>query len=383
MGLVGIREISVIETPPEGRLPIKTFLQHFDERLLREAVLRELDRDGQVYLVHNKVATIDAMAERIRQLVPEAQVLVAHGQMDASQLERGMLKFARGEADVLISSTIIENGLDIPNVNTIIVNNAHRLGLTQLYQLRGRVGRSANQAYAYLFYPPDVHLSHDAGRRLEAIFEAQELGAGFSIAMKDLEIRGAGNLLGAEQSGHAATIGFDLYTRMISDAVERLRGVPVEETRLVTVDLPLARFLPPEYVRNESERLTLYRRLAALRAEDELERLRDELCDRFGYPPQPVLNLLLSVRFKLRATAARVGSLALGRENLIMRAVPGGIYDRVALYRRYGIHAKISTTVLRIPRELLGADWAPAVDEILGDMIALRGALSVPQLVEA
>ncbi|HEX8917755.1 MAG TPA: transcription-repair coupling factor, partial [Chloroflexota bacterium] len=264
MGLVGIREISVIETPPEGRLPVKTYLQPFDERLVREAIVREMDRDGQVYFVHNKVSTIEAIAERVRQLVPDARVLVGHGQMDESQLERVMLDFAHREADVLISSTIIENGLDIPNVNTIVVNGAHRLGLTQLYQLRGRVGRSDNQAYAYLLYPLDAHLSHDAMRRMEAVFEAQELGAGFSIAMRDLEIRGAGNLLGAEQSGHAAAIGFDLYTRMISDAVERIQGKSVEEPVTVSLDLPLRMFLPPTFIANEHERLMYYRRLAAV-----------------------------------------------------------------------------------------------------------------------
>jgi transcription-repair coupling factor (superfamily II helicase) len=383
MGLVGIREISIIDTAPEGRLPIKTFLQPFDERLLREALLREMDRDGQVYVVHNKVATIEALAERVRVLVPEARILVGHGQMEEAQLQQRMLDFARHDADVLICSTIIENGLDIPNVNTIIVNNAHRLGLTQLYQLRGRVGRSANQAYAYLLYPRDIRLNHDAGRRLEAVFEAQELGAGFNIAMRDLEIRGAGNLLGAEQSGHASAIGFDLYTRMVSDAVERLRGVPVEETKVVTIDLPLSRFLPTDYIRNETERLAMYRRLAAVSDQNELESLVDELRDRFGHPPPPVENLVLSVHLKLRSLAARVSSLSLNGEQLILRAQSDGIYDRVALYRRYGITAKIATNVLRIPRESLGGDWIQPLKEILADMISLRESSRQLQAVEA
>lgn len=383
MGLVGIREISVIETPPEGRLPIKTYLQPFEERLLRESILRELDREGQVYIVHNKVATIEAIAEQVRRLVPEARIVVAHGQMDAALLESVMLRFARRESDVLICSTIIENGVDIPNVNTIVVNNAHRLGLTQLYQLRGRVGRSENQAYAYLLYPRDARLSHDASRRVEAVFEAQELGAGLNIAMKDLEIRGVGNLLGAEQSGNASAIGFDLYTRMIGEAVERLRGVPVQEEAPVTIDLPLTMYLPPEYVGNESERLTLYRRLAAVETGDDLESISAEMTDRFGAMPLPVQNLLTSVRIKLAARAARVTSISLGSEQLVIRAETSVPFDRVSLYRRYGSEARISTNVLRIPRHLIGAEWLGAVEGILADMARLRAAIMHPQPVEA
>lgn len=383
MGLVGIREISVIETPPEGRLPIKTYLQPTEDRLIREAILRELDRGGQVYIVHNKVATIDAMAEKIRRLVPEARLLVGHGQMDESLLEGVMMKFAHHEADVLLCSTIIENGLDIPNVNTIIVNNAQRLGLTQLYQLRGRVGRSANQAYAYLLYPRDVHLSHDAMRRLEAVFEAQELGAGMSVAMKDLEIRGVGNLLGAEQSGQAAAIGFDLYTRMIGEAVERMRGMPSQEASPVTIDLPLTTYLPAEYVGNEAERLTLYRRLAAIDSDDALDSIAAEMVDRFGALPTPANNLLTSVRVKLAAQRAHVTSVSLSPEILHIRAEPNGLYDRVALYRAYGSEARINTNVLRIPRPNLGDDWLSAIQTILTNMAELRASLRQPQPVEA
>ncbi len=383
MTLVGIREVSVIETPPEGRLAVRTYLQPFDERLMREALLRELDRDGQVYVVHNKVATIDAMAEHIRRLVPEARVVVAHGQMDEALLERVMTTFAHHEADVLLCSTIIENGLDIPNVNTIIVNGAQRLGLTQLYQLRGRVGRSANQAYAYLLYPRDAQLSHDARRRMESVFEAQDLGAGFSIAMKDLEIRGAGNLLGAEQSGYATAVGFDLYTRMVSEAVEALRGKPVEEAVTVSIDLPLTMFLPAEYIGNEAERLTLYRRLAAVRDAESLEALAEEMLDRFGSFPPPVESLLASVRIKLLAMAAGITAVSLGADHLVIRSGPTPLYDRVALYRRYGMEARISTNVLRIPRSLLGSEWLTAVREILSDMIRLRETLKQPESVGA
>jgi transcription-repair coupling factor (superfamily II helicase) len=383
MGLVGIREISVIDTAPEGRLPIKTYLQPYEDRLVREAILRELDRDGQVYLVHNKVATIDAIAGRIRTLVPEARIFVAHGQLDESLLEKVMLSFAHHGADVLISSTIIENGVDIPNVNTIVVNGAHRLGLTQLYQLRGRVGRSENQAYAYLLYPRDTNLSQEAIKRMEAVFEARELGAGLNIAMKDLEIRGVGNLLGAEQSGHAQAIGFDLYTRMIGEAVERMRGLPVKEVSPVTLDLPLTMFLPADYVGDESERLTLYRRLAAVETEESLDEIAAEMADRFGATPAAVQNLLLSVRIKLAARAAGVTSLSVNTEQLIVRAKPGALYDRVSLYHRYGMEARISTNVLRIQRSALGSEWIGAVRQILDDMIALRESLAKPQAVEA
>jgi transcription-repair coupling factor (superfamily II helicase) len=374
-GLVGIREISVIETPPEGRLPIRTYLQPFDDRLVREAMLRELDRDGQVYVVHNKVQTIEAMAEHLRTLVPEARVVVAHGQMDDTLLERVMLSFARREADVLVCSTIIENGLDIPNVNTIVVNNAHKLGLTQLYQLRGRVGRSANQAYAYLLYPRDVRLSRDASARMEAVFEAQDLGAGFSIAMKDLEIRGTGNLLGAEQSGNATAIGFDLYTRMIGDAVERLRGVPIEESPPVSVNLQLSAFLPPDYVGSETERLTLYRRLAGLSTVEELRNAEEEMRDRFGALPVEVQNLLTTVRLKILAGSAKVHSIALDGETLSLRLDTRGLYDRVSLYRKYGAEARISNALLRIPRRLLAGEGIEDIEEILQNMATLRSSL--------
>lgn len=383
MTLVGIREVSVIETPPEGRLPVKTYLQPFDERLVREAVLRELDRDGQVYIVHNKVVTIEAMAERLRRSVPEARIVVAHGQMDERQLEKVMLAFAHREADVLLCSTIIENGLDIPNVNTIIVNGAQRLGLTQLYQLRGRVGRSANQAYAYLLYPRDARLTHDAARRMEAVFEAQDLGAGFGIAMKDLEIRGAGNLLGSQQSGNAAAVGFDLYTRMVADAVEALRGTAPVEQPPVTIDLPLTMYLPAEYVGNEQERLTIYRRLAGIHDEEALRGITEEMRDRFGPLPDPVEHLLDSIRIKLLAVSAGVTSVSLGNEALTFRSGPTALYDRVALYKKYGMEARVSTNVLRVPRHLLGSSWLDHVREILSDMVRLRESLHQPQTVGA
>jgi transcription-repair coupling factor (superfamily II helicase) len=237
------------------------------------------------------------------------------------------------------------------------------------------VGRSANQAYAYLLYPRDVRLSRDASARMEAVFEAQDLGAGFSIAMKDLEIRGTGNLLGAEQSGNATAIGFDLYTRMIGDAVERLRGVPIEETPPVSVNLPLSAFLPPEYVGSETERLTLYRRLAGLETADDLRKAEEEMRDRFGALPVEVQNLLTTVRLKILAGTAKVHSIALDGETLTLRLDTGGLYDRVSLYRKYGAEARISNALLRIPRRLLVSEGIGDIEEILQSIATLRTSL--------
>jgi transcription-repair coupling factor (superfamily II helicase) len=371
MSLTGIRDVSIIQTPPQGRLPIKTYLQPYDDRLVREAIIRELERDGQVYFVHNHVASIEAVAEKLQRLVPEARIIVAHGQMPEEQLERVMLAFARHEADVLLCSTIIENGLDIANVNTILIDHAETLGLAQLYQLRGRVGRGVNQAYAYLLYPRDARLSPEAQRRLEAVFEATELGAGFNIAIADLEIRGAGNLLGPEQSGHVAAIGFDLYMNLLKEAIDRLRGQAVEERPQVTIELPFAVMIPADYVPDERERLVLYRRLAMLRTSEELTAFEAELRDRFGPLPPAVRNLLTQVEVKLLAERARISSLVL-REVLVIRGGPHTLYDRVALYQRYGMHANIVGSTLRIPRKALGEDWLGAIRTILEETAALR-----------
>ena len=271
MSLVGIRDMSTMETPPEERLPIKTYVSEFDDRLVREAILRELERGGQVYFVHNRVQNIEQVAHRLRDLVPEAEIAVAHGQMPEEQLERVMLDFVRGGIDVLVCTTIIESGLDIPNVNTIIINQADRLGLAQLYQLRGRVGRGAFRAYAYLLYDRGRASREPAQKRLQTIFEATELGAGFQIALRDLEIRGAGNLLGAEQSGHIGAVGFDLYVRLLAEAVERLKALqrgeepplPATARPAVTIDLPLTAHIPDSYVPDLNLRLALYQRLAS------------------------------------------------------------------------------------------------------------------------
>jgi len=372
MSLTGIRDVSIIQTPPEGRLPIRTFLQPYEDRLITEAIVRELEREGQVYFVHNRVQGIEAVAQKLRRMVPEARLLVGHGQMPEDQLEKVMLGFAHHEADVLLCSTIIESGLDIPNVNTIVIDHAESLGLAQLYQLRGRVGRGANQAYAYLLYPRDARIGKDAMRRMEAVFEATELGAGFKIAMTDLEIRGAGNLLGSEQSGNVAAIGFDLYTNLLKDAIERQRGAqPVEKTQ-VTVDLPFDVLIPEGYVADERERMALYRRIATLESADQVAPFREELRDRFGPLPKQVINLLDQVGVKFMAEKAGIAMVSLRGDRLTIRGAGRILYDRVALYRRFGMEAKIEESTVRIYATALGPDWLQAIRDVLEDTAALR-----------
>ena len=271
LALAGIRDLSVIETPPEDRLPIQTRVAEASAGLVRDAILRELDRGGQVFYVHNRVETIEAQAEQLRRLLPEARIVVGHGQMGEGALEKVMLTFADGAADVLVCTTIIESGLDIPNANTIVIDRADTLGLAQLYQLRGRVGRSSRRAYAYLLYRRRERMSEEARKRLQAIFNASELGAGFQIALADLEIRGAGNILGGEQSGHMAAVGFDLYSRLLAEAVEEAKArredrAPVREAPQAVVDLPVDAHLPDDYVPEEAQKLELYRRLARARS---------------------------------------------------------------------------------------------------------------------
>ena len=336
LALVGVRDMSVIETPPEDRLPIQTRVAEASAGLVRDAILRELDRGGQVFYVHNRVETIEAQADQLRRLLPAARIIVAHGQMPEGGLERVMLAFAGGEQDVLVCTTIIESGLDIPNANTIIIDRADALGLAQLYQLRGRVGRSSRRAYAYLLYRRRERLSEVARKRLQAVFNASELGAGFQIALADLEIRGAGNILGAEQHGHMAAVGFDLYTRMLAEAVEEEKAVledrPARRARVPTViDLPVDAYLPDGYVPDEPQKLELYRRLGRVAVESELEAVRAELVDRFGTPPASVERLLDVARLRFTAEAAGVASLSREDGQLVVRF--GGEWSRAETAR--------------------------------------------------
>jgi transcription-repair coupling factor (superfamily II helicase) len=305
MSLAGIRDLSVIQTPPEERQPIKTYVTAREDSLIREVITRELARGGQCFFLHNRVAGIEAVADRLRDLVPEARIEVAHGQMPEGMLASVMRRFGDGEIDVLLCTTIIESGLDIPNANTIVIDDAHRLGLAQLYQLRGRVGRAGQRAYAYMMYPPARSLTEKADKRLDVIGDLQDLGAGFKLAMRDLEIRGAGNLLGEEQHGEIAAVGLELYNHLLADAVTSLQGKPVlESPAQVTVTLPVAAFLPAEYVSDERLRLRCYQELAACVSESELEQRARGLVDRFGPMPAPTSALIDSLRVRLLAAAA-------------------------------------------------------------------------------
>ncbi|MFV0260338.1 MAG: transcription-repair coupling factor [Acidimicrobiales bacterium] len=305
MSFTGIRDLSVLNTPPADRQPILTYVGEYDERAAAEAIRRELLRDGQVFFVHNRVQTIEKVAADLRNLVPEARIAVAHGQMDEGSLEEVVLDFWDGRHDVLVCTTIIESGIDMPAVNTLVVDRAELLGLGQLHQLRGRVGRSGQRAYAYLFTRPDAVLTEDAYERLRTIGEATELGSGFKIAMRDLELRGAGNLLGTGQSGHIAAVGYDLYYQMVIEAVAALKGEPVPEPTEIKLDIPVDAHLPVEYVANESQRLEAYRHLASIRTEAEVDDLRAEWSDRYGPIPAPA-EQLLEVAL-VRAQCARVG----------------------------------------------------------------------------
>lgn len=301
MSLIGIRDMSVLEEPPMDRMPIQTYVMEYNDEMVREAIERELARDGQVYYVYNRVQDIDEVADRIQKLVPEANVAFAHGQMREHQLERIMYDFINGEIDVLISTTIIETGLDISNANTMIIHDADRLGLSQLYQLRGRVGRSNRMAYAFLLYKRDKLLKEVAEKRLSAIREFTDLGSGFKIAMRDLEIRGAGNLLGAEQHGHMEAVGYDLYCKMLNEAVKHLKGEVEEEPYTTTVDLNVDAYIPASYIPNEYQKLDIYKRIAGIETEEEMDDMIEELIDRFGDIPRKVQKLLAIANLKAMA----------------------------------------------------------------------------------
>jgi transcription-repair coupling factor (superfamily II helicase) len=312
MSLAGLRDISVIETPPEGRRPIRTTVGEYDEELIRAALEREKARDGQAFYLHNRVETIDEAAAKLAQLCPGLRLLVAHGQMSERDLEERMHAFLAGDADVLVSTTIIESGIDIPQANTLVVERADALGLAQLYQIRGRVGRSDVPAHAYLFYPDASELTPEARARLATLADHTELGAGFQIAMRDLEIRGAGDLLGAEQSGHVAALGFELYVEMLAEAVAELSGQVRAVVRPVRVDARVDAFVPASYVASEALKIDLHRRIALAEDEDELRELRAAIEDRYGPLPEPVESLF-------RIQEARLKLAALGADFLVLR----------------------------------------------------------------
>lgn len=380
MSLAGIRDMSTVMTPPEERLPIRTYVMEWDDEIIREAIDRELQRGGQVYFVHNRVHDIERVVTRVRNIIPEANIAVGHGQMPEEQLERVMMEFSAGDHDVLVCTTIIESGLDIPNVNTIIIDQANQLGLAQLYQLRGRVGRGANRAYAYLLYNRDRAISESAQKRLEAIFEATELGAGFQIALRDLEIRGAGNVLGTEQSGHIAAVGFEMYSKLVAEAVAALKQAlrPGEEQGPPplppppAVDLPLSAHIPANYVDDLHARLAVYERIADIEAADGVAAMQAELHDRFGPVPLAVDNLLYVQLLKAVARRARVESIKTDEQMFHLR-LRGGVSDEQrARVQALGLPGVlVGPNQVRVDRLAHATDWMPLLVRIAR---ALAGA---------
>jgi len=322
MGLAGIRDMSVIETPPKDRLAIQTSIVKFSTDVIATSIRQEIARDGQVYLVHNRVESIYSLAHMVERLVPEARLAVAHGQMPEAELEKAMLAFVEGRVDVLVATTIIENGLDIPRANTLIVNRADRYGLSQLYQLRGRVGRSDRQAYAYLLVPPDTVLSEVARKRLAAIREFSDLGAGFRIAALDLELRGAGNLLGGQQSGHIEAVGLDLYVKLLEQTILELKGEVSLESARATLNLRVDLRIPDDYVPAVEQRMSLYKRASQLRSRAEVQALGAEIRDRYGPPPPEAATLLEFAAQRLRAEALGITQVDRVGTALLLRLLP-------------------------------------------------------------
>ncbi|MFC2010918.1 transcription-repair coupling factor [Chloroflexota bacterium] len=374
MSLVGVRDMSVMETPPEERLPIKTYVAEYNERLVREAILRELERNGQVFFVHNRVQSIAFIAAKLQSVVPEARIAIAHGQMPEAELEAVMTDFIKGKSDILVCTTIIESGLDMPNVNTVIINNADKFGLTQLYQLRGRVGRGANLAYAYFFYAKGKSLTPVSEKRLKTIFQATELGSGFGVAMKDLEIRGAGTLLGVRQSGQISAVGFHLYSQLLSQAVEEQKAKRAGVTEKIpvpsrlpppTIDLPLPAYIPDEYVTDLLTRLSLYQKMVTLEGNEQIETLAQEFNDRFGTLPPEVKNLLYAISIKILATKAGIESIASEHGEIILRLFEGMRFDRQKLEPVLRDGVKFHPLHLRLNSKRLGSQWQEVLEEVL------------------
>src|SRR6202142_3223569 len=340
MSLIGLRDMSVIETPPKDRMAIQTIVAKFDEKLIRTAVEMELERGGQTYFVHNRVETIYELAAKIRELVPQARIVIGHGQLPESELERTMLAFMDGEYDVLCATSIIENGLDIPRANTIIINRADRHGLSELYQLRGRVGRSNRRAYAYLLIPPEQQLTEIARRRLAALKEFSDLGAGFKIAALDLELRGAGNMLGGQQSGHIEAVGFELYTTMLEAAVKELKGEGAEARPAPQLNLGIALRVDESYVPEENQRLRLYKKIAGAASEAAVAEVRAEMEDRYGAPPDATVYLLEAAMVRLECEQLGIAQVDRKRAEVQIRFIENAVIDPQHLMRLEGRNAK-------------------------------------------
>jgi transcription-repair coupling factor (superfamily II helicase) len=380
MAISGIRDLSVMETPPEERHPVLTFVGPYDEATVANAIRREMLREGQTFFVHNRVETIDRVALRVRQLVPEARVAVAHGQMSEEQLERVMLEFWDKSYDVLVCTTIIESGIDIPTANTLVVDRADTLGLAQLYQLRGRVGRSRERAYAYLLYPPERSITETSHQRLATVATHQDLGSGRAIAMKDLEIRGAGNLLGADQSGHVALVGYDMYMQLLAEAVAEMRGRPLEQPKELKLEVPVDAHLPAAYVPRERLRLEAYRRLGGAKAVEEVEALAAELADRYGPPPPPVRNLLVLAGVRAQAIAAGLTEVVCfgGRARLApVDGLPESRQVRLDRLYRGAVWKPLERTLL-VPLPAAAADLPTWLADLLTGVLDAPASPSLP-----
>ena len=382
MALAGIRDLSTMDSAPEARLPVKTFVSEYSEDVIKEAILREMERGGQVFYLHNRVRTINQAAAEINKLVPQARIMVGHGQMAETELEDVMVGFANGDADILVCTTIIESGLDMPNVNTLILERADRFGLAQLYQLRGRVGRSEHRAYAYLLVPRGRRITEAADHRLQAILEASELGAGFRIAMRDLEIRGAGNILGASQSGHIQEVGLDLYTQLLNEAVRELEeeggssdGVEIPP-ELPRIELPMNARIPEDYVDHLPTRLAVYQRLAKMSDADYIPEVREELRDRFGPLPEEVENLLTLVSLRTLAADVGVESIVQGNDAIVLslRVPVGGA--RVPLQRALGPSVQVGNTQMQMPLRRLGDEWLSRLTRVLERFLVFQENLT-------
>ena len=381
MSLSGVRDISVINTAPSDRLPVTTHVGSYDPTIVRRAILRELDRHGQVFFVHNRVQTIGGMAAQLKKLVPEARIALAHGQMPENQLAEVMHHFTKGEVDVLLSTSIIESGLDIPNANTLIVDRGDTFGLAQLYQLRGRVGRGSQRAYAYFFFNHRKAPTEEGRERLEIIAENTQLGSGYSIAMRDLEMRGAGDLLGTQQHGHIAAVGFHLYTRLLSQAVDELRktaepgGSKLTSLSfnsikpLVVVELPLPVSIPLDYIHDQNVRLQLYRRLANIQDEMQIEKLKDEFIDRFGPMVPEVTNLFLQLKFRLLAEKARLASISVEGDQIVLRYPPLAEGEKSRELISLGQNVRSGRNAYWMPFDKIGSGWQIKLQEVLGRLI--------------
>lgn len=384
VSLNGLRDITTITTPPPGRLPVVTEVRRYSNGLIREAILKEIERNGQVYFLHNRVETIESMAEKLRQLVPEARFLVTHGQLSPNELENRILDFKEAKFDVLVSSTIIENGIDLPNANTLIVNSAEKFGLAQLYQLRGRVGRGKRQAYAYFLYHSE-RLKLDAKKRLRAIVEASELGAGFQIAMKDLEIRGAGDVLGVNQHGTINVVGVSHFMRMLNKAVDDLKEgrrsekLPEEDReREVTIEIPLTAYIPDDYILNSKEKISVYQKLSNSDTKQYLDELQNDITENYGKMPREVLNLFIVLHLKILAREAGIINVKAenihkkDRQEIVLQMGSKVRPENIINMLNYNANWKISGTRLRIRTSELGTDWIKALEE---NLIKLQGSV--------